>query len=95
MKAAVMTGKRAARKGDPSENIAQAQYWQSIKNKYLAAGLCNGCAGQAAYGHQLGFSRVHDPCSACRGIQVPVSLTYRHGGWGQLWLDDHFVKDVG
>ena len=91
---AVMAGRRAGRKNDPPENLSQAQYWQWIKNKYFAAGLCNGCAGQAAYGHQLGFSRVHDPCSACRGTHVPSALVARHGGWGQVWLDGHFVRVV-
>jgi len=95
MKEAIMSGKRRTRKGDPPENIEQARYWQLIKNRYQAAGLCNGCAGQAAYGHQLGFTRVQDPCSACRGTRVPRTLVARHGVRGQQWLNGHFVKDVG
>lgn len=78
------------RKGDKPETVRQAATWENVKNHYLAAGLCNGCAGQAAYGHQLGFSRIKDPCDTCKMITLPDKLTARHGDRGQKWLRGHY-----
>lgn len=53
---------------DPPETTRQSQTWETTANFYEQDGLCRGCAGQAAYGHQLGFSRIHPPCDACQPI---------------------------
>jgi hypothetical protein len=53
---------------DGPETMEQARRWEVVKNRYERAGLCHICSAQAAFGHQLGFSRVHPPCPDC----VPV-----------------------
>ncbi len=78
------------RKGDRPETIDQARTWGRVKGHYLAAGLCAGCAGQAAYGHQLGFTRIKDPCTECRGLSLPARLIGSHGDRGQRWLRGHY-----
>jgi hypothetical protein len=79
------------RKGDRPETLRQAQTWEAVKTHYLNAGLCNPCAGQAAYGHQLGFTRIKNPCKPCQKIILPAKLTDRHGDRGQLWLQGRFA----
>lgn len=66
---------------DP-ETKRQAQSWEVTANLYEADGLCRGCAGQAAYGHQVGFSRIKEPCEACRPVVsgFPFSAG-RHTPW--------------
>lgn len=75
------------------ETHSQAASWQFRRNKYLALGLCDACAGQAAYGHQSGFAPhehvrgghlvlegVRPPCPAC----VPIVAAFpvpAAGGW--------------
>jgi hypothetical protein len=86
-----MAAKKDQRKGDRPETVRQAQTWETVKGHYVAAGLDDGCAGQAAYGHQMGFSRVKDPCVTCRTITLPNSLIERHGDRGQRWLDGAFT----
>jgi hypothetical protein len=61
------------------ETLGQARTWERVKSNYVAAGLCTACASQAAYGHQLGFSRVHPPCLDCRSI---VAKLPEHAGNG-------------
>jgi hypothetical protein len=64
----------AARKVKPStrpESLAQARTWEKTKGRYLAAGLCRKCAGQAAWAHQSGaggWGLAHPPCSDCAEI---------------------------
>jgi hypothetical protein len=53
------------------ETLRQAQTWDSVKSKYTGLGWCPQCAAQAAWGHQLGFSNVHDPCPGCMGLPTP------------------------
>lgn len=71
------------------ETVVQAVLWQTVKNQYVAAGLCDGCAGQAAWGHQslVGFRRIHPPCQRCVGIVLNEEMVRRHGARGQRWLD--------
>lgn len=73
----------------PPETVVQAVVWQTVKNRYLAAGLCDGCAGQAAWGHQalVGFRAVHPPCQRCAGTVLSEAMVQRHGPRGQRWLD--------
>jgi hypothetical protein len=57
--------------------MRQAKTWENVKNRYLAAGLCTRCAAQAAYGHQLAFSRIRPPCGDCAAIvaEFPIQAT--------------------
>lgn len=64
------------------ETRSQAHTWEVTANRYQAEGLCRGCAGQAAYGHQLGFSRVRPPCAECRPL---VAGFPRSAGRGNPW----------
>lgn len=84
--------KAEKRKGDRPETVRQAQTWQNVKGQYQEAGLCEGCAGQAAYGHQLGFARIQDPCMTCRSVALPDKLIDRHGPRAVQWLAMHFSK---
>jgi hypothetical protein len=65
----------------PPETKRQAQRWDANVKAYKAKGLCGACAGQAAYGHQLGFDAIAPPCEICRPI-VDRSTGERLGkGW--------------
>jgi hypothetical protein len=81
-------------KRDRPETERQAQTWENTKNKYVAAGLDNGCAGQAAYGHQMGFHRIKPPCSNCKRITLPDELIGRHGDRGARWLAGDYDRTV-
>jgi hypothetical protein len=65
------------RQWEPPETMRQAKRWETVKNRYLAAGLCIKCASQAAYGHQLAFSRIHPPCDDCAAVVAgfPIHAT--------------------
>lgn len=82
-----------ATKRDKPETARQAGTWENVKNRYADAGLCNGCAGQAAYGHQLGFARIHPPCPADAGKTLPDELIAKHGDRGARWLAGQFTDD--
>lgn len=86
------TTKTIKRKGDDPETVRQAIVWQNVKNHYVTLGLCSACSGQAAYGHQLGFARVNDPCGVCRAVVLPAKWTDRHGMRPQRWLRGHYRK---
>lgn len=74
------------------ETMSQARTWDTVKAAYLRAGLCHACAGQAAWGHQLGFGHVsppdkrgfrhgiRPPCDRCRPLVAafPVAAP---AGW--------------
>lgn len=75
-------------KGKRVETLRQAQTFDYNKNHYVKLGLCSPCAAQAAWGHQLGFSKSKPPCQECRPLVAcfPVkeasnwrSLSPRHG----------------
>ena len=57
------------------ETFSQARRWQVVNNKYLSYGLCPRCASQAAWGHQNGFSTLHEPCIDCKPLValLPIS----------------------
>lgn len=59
-------------KPDKPETLAEARHWQNRNTRYLSLGLCYACAAQAAYGHQLGFSRINPPCAVC----VPIIAAF-------------------
>lgn len=61
-------------KADRPETLREARSFEMFKRQHLNAGLCHVCASQGAYGRQLGFSRVGQPCAEeCRAgaSQVP------------------------
>jgi len=76
---------------DRPETVRQAKTWEGVKNEYVIAGLCNGCAGQAAYGHQLGFHKIHSPGLCCAGKTLPESVIDRHGSRAVRWLAGEFT----
>jgi hypothetical protein len=84
------TGPVPKRKGDAPETLSQAINWTTVKTRYRRAGLCEGCAGQAAYGHQLSFRRINPPCEADRGKILPERVLRQQGDRGQLWLNGHW-----
>ena len=53
------------------ETLTQAGHWETVKRRYLRAGLCHRCAAQAACAHQGGaggWGAIHPPCTECGGI---------------------------
>jgi hypothetical protein len=52
------------------ETRRQAETWDRNKRHYVQLGLCSRCAAQAAWGHQLGFTEVHAPCSGCLHVVI-------------------------
>lgn len=50
--------------------MAQARAFDRKKKRYRRLGLCQPCAAQAAWGHQVGFGkgRINDPCAKCAPI---------------------------
>lgn len=87
IKVAVVTTRRK----DRPETIRQARTWETVKGHYQEAGLCEGCAGQAAYGAQLGFAKIKPPCAECAYTRLPAKLIDRHGDRGQRWLEGHWA----
>lgn len=65
---------------DSAETYRQARSFDTNKRHYEALGLCGRCAAQAAWGHQLGFSRIKPPCGGCWPLvdTIPVDKT---GKW--------------
>ena len=63
----------SAKARSPHAPRRQAQRWDAHVEAYKAGGLCVACAGQAAYGHQLGFNVIKPPCEDCR----PLVDTFR------------------
>ena len=69
-------------KADRPETLREARRWGTTLNQYLAFGLCHRCAAQAAYGHQIGFTRVeHDPCPACVPVVASLPQESSHPAW--------------
>lgn len=62
------------------ETLSQVRYFDTLKRRYVGFGLCQRCAAQAAWGHQLGFSRVHPPCAECQPV-VNTFPVRRANGW--------------
>lgn len=67
--------------------MAQAQLWDANKRRYLAAGLCDRCAGQASWGHQYsagGWGAIHDPCEICAGIVAMFPYPTTNLAWRSM-----------
>lgn len=60
--------KRALIPDAKPETVRQAKRWDVSKQAYVRAGLCEYCAGQAAWGHQIGFTKSHPPCADCAPV---------------------------
>lgn len=81
-----------AGKVDPPETMGQARLWDATSAWYLKAGLCGRCASQMAWGHQIGWSRVHPPCEECR----PFIDTFPLGqvnGWRSVPKQDRTAQE--
>jgi len=66
---------------DKPETMSQAVNWDKRFSAYERAGFCFVCAAQAAWGHQLGFSRVRPVCPDCCGGTVPDPRRDRAVRW--------------
>lgn len=77
-----------------NETLSQARLWEKVKSLYVRDGLCDGCASQAAYGHQLGFGyvsprdkwseadrRIKPPCSECAPIVAAFPVDVPRSQW--------------
>jgi hypothetical protein len=80
-----MTPTHSAKYRDAHETLRQAQRWEQVKAHYQGKGLCGPCAAQAAYGHQIGFTRVNPPCDAC----FPIVIRFPGQGAGDWRTDPH------
>lgn len=59
-----MGGKKASQ----PETLGQAKVWEIVKATYRHVGLCEKCAAQAAWGHQIGFALSNPPCDRCLAL---------------------------
>lgn len=78
-----MTTNKPIPKSARPETMSQAVTWQRAKRRYVAAGVCDVCAAQAAWGHQCGFSSIKPPCPVCAGL-VATFPTRAVGPWRKL-----------
>lgn len=62
-----------------TETPTAAASWERRKARYLRAGICHGCAAQAAYGHAHGFAQVHPPCGSCRPVVATLPVPAANG----------------
>lgn len=62
------------------ETLRAARRWDETRDRYAAAGLCDRCAAQAAYGHADGFSEIHPPCDNCAELVTALPVA-RVNGW--------------
>jgi len=68
-----------------AETLSQARTHDRYARAYRDAGLCSGCAYQAAYGHQLGFGVVRPPCEGCAATVASLP-SGKANGWRALIL---------
>lgn len=75
------------------ETPRQARNWETVKRRYLDAGLCLKCSSQAAYGHQHGFAAIRPPCEVCERKQIPACGSNNSQGLrAQRWLNLEYVQ---
>jgi hypothetical protein len=74
-----MTKPTSRSANDRPETNRQARTYQATKLHYQRLGLCRFCAAQAAWGHQIGFSKVKPPCHECQPLvdTFPVAVPGR------------------
>jgi hypothetical protein len=65
------------------ERIGQARTFDVRASQYRRAGLCDMCAAQAGYGHQLSFTKVRPPCRDCISL-VQLFRREAMNGWRAL-----------
>lgn len=63
------------------ETASEAAEYDKRVSRYRRAGFCDACAGQAAWGGQLGFSNVRPPCPTCTGLTPPAGTGVRAAAW--------------
>ncbi len=69
-------------KAERPETMSETRTWDVTKNHYKRDGLCHRCASQAAWGHQIGFSRLeHAPCSDCAAVVATFPVEASHPAW--------------
>jgi hypothetical protein len=71
---------------DAPETLRQAKRWDEVKVHYQRKGLCGSCAAQAAWGSQIGFSRIMPPCDDC----FPIVVRFPGKGAGD-WRSDPLI----
>jgi hypothetical protein len=74
---------RYIKSGRP-ETIRQAKRWDVAANKAERLGLCRKCAGQHAWGLQIGFGLSHPPCPTCAAVVDAIGGEERPNGWRVL-----------
>lgn len=78
----------ARAKSDRTETLEAAREHARIANRYRSAGLCSMCAPQAAYGAQLGWSKVDRPCKKrCQAVVATFPGEPKVNGWRSLPRD--------
>lgn len=91
------TAGQAAAKAQRPETLAEYKHWERLTTMYQRAGLCRACAGQVAYGHQLGFTTdnlepddlgltwgLADPCLNCQPIVESFPIGTANRAWRRL-----------
>jgi hypothetical protein len=73
---------RSGSRHEEPETIGQARVWTRKQGRYEIAGLCVVCAAQAAWGHAIGFQKIHDPCLICQPIVAAFPVP---GPKGSKW----------
>jgi hypothetical protein len=66
------------------ETQRQAQEWERFKNRYQRSGLCDRCAAQAAWGHQVsagGWRVVKPPCPPCAELVAMFPYITANPAW--------------
>jgi hypothetical protein len=74
-------------KPQPPETLRQAQRWQAVKDRYVAEGLCEVCAAQAAWAHQDHgdtWETIHPPCVACEPIVAEFPAATPSAVWRKI-----------
>lgn len=71
------------RRAEPPETMDQARRHGWHVRRYESLGLCPRCASQAAWGHQVGWTRVHRPCDPCRPLVDKFDLP-QVNGWHSI-----------
>jgi hypothetical protein len=66
------------------ETLRQAQRWDIEANRAEDLGLCRRCAGQYAWGVQIGFGLSRPPCPTCADVVDMLGGQERPNGWRVL-----------